>query len=95
MTMRPPSATNTEGYNTDQVIQHLQDKFPKKLSDVALDILRKQEVEGIAFLELTEEKLTKHPYNMAGGPAAVIGRYVKELNGVSFEALPLPLYFIT
>ena len=36
---------------------------------------------GKALLRLTEEKLVKHPYNIAGGPAAKLGKAIEKLKG--------------
>ena len=38
-----------------------------------------QKVDGIALLLLTEEKLVKHPYNIAGGPAAKLAAAIENL----------------
>src|SRR2546421_1053829 len=48
------------------------------LSEKAFEILETQEVNGRAFLKLTEEKLLRHPYNLPGGPASNLADFAKE-----------------
>jgi hypothetical protein len=43
------------------------------LSEKAFEILKTQEVNGRAFLKLTEEKLLRHPYNL---PASNLADFV-------------------
>ena len=60
------------------------------LSDKALEILETQEVNGRAFLKLTEEKLLRHPYNLPGGPAsnlADFSRSVRRSDSFSYKPL--------
>ena len=78
--MQAPSAADIRGWNTEQLIQHLQKKFPNKLSQAALDILSDNEIEGTSFLNLTKEKLMAA--GMKLGPASVIAGYVEELKGM-------------
>ena len=78
--MQAPSIADIEEWNTEQLIQHLQAKFPDDISNTALNILKEQEIEGVAFLRLTEEDLMS--YGMKCGPASVIAGYVEELIGM-------------
>ena len=41
--------------------------------------LKEQEVNGSALLLLTEEKLVKKPYKIAGGPAANLAAAIEKL----------------
>ena len=79
MVVQPPSITDIEGWNTDQLIRHLQSKFPGKLDEEDLEILKKEKIEGMAFLEQTKEDLMAD--HMKRGPASIIAKYIKELKG--------------
>ena len=78
--MQPPSIADIRGWNTEQLIQHLQSKFPNKLDNEDLGILTKNKIEGISFLSLTKEDLMA--LGMKFGPASVIAGYVEELKGM-------------
>ena len=54
-----------ENWDTETLIDYLKEQNLKLDDKKHYDILRKQEVDGQAFLELTKEKL----YNFPGGPA--------------------------
>ena len=41
--------------------------------------LKEQEVDGSALLLLTKKDLVKHPYNIAGGPAANLASAIEKL----------------
>jgi hypothetical protein len=69
-----------QGWSVDQVIGHLQNVRPELTRAVFLTLQR--EYAGHAFLDLMEEKLISHPYNMAAGLASVIASYVQEVNGM-------------
>ncbi|RUS25976.1 hypothetical protein BC938DRAFT_471397 [Jimgerdemannia flammicorona] len=77
---QPLTTDEIKKWNTDQVIQHLTEKFPGKFSEAALNILRNEEIEGRAFLKLTKGDLMAD--GMKRGPASIIDDYVKELNGM-------------
>ena len=72
-----PSITDIKKWSTEQLIQHLQAKFPKLKKD-SLDILDQNDVEGIGFLSLTEDKLMA--VGMKLGPAVIIAGYIEQLN---------------
>ena len=88
-TTQLPSITDVESWSTEQLIQHLQAKFPDDLNRAALDILREQEIRGRAFLKQTKEDLTS--YGMKGGPASIIASYVKDLKRMYHLRL-IPLF---
>jgi hypothetical protein len=56
------------------------------LSETAIKILETQEVNGRAFLKLTEEKLIRHPYNLPGGPASNLADFAKECKEKKLKA---------
>ncbi len=67
-----------ENWDTETLIDFLKEQN-LKLDDDDLGILRKQKVDGQAFLELTEEKLLASPYNFPGGPAIKLAKEIKAL----------------
>src|SRR2546423_4717757 len=67
-----------ENWDTETLIDYLKEQN-LKLDDDDLGILRKQKVDGQAFLELTEEKLLASPYNFPGGPAIKLAKEIKAL----------------
>src|SRR4051812_35803463 len=83
--MQPLSISDIKEWSTEQLIQHLQAKFPDDISVTALNILEEQEIRGHAFLALTKKDLMAD--GMKGGPAAVIAGYVNELKGVFFFSI--------
>jgi hypothetical protein len=74
-----PSITEVQGWSVDQVIGHLQNVRPE-LSRAVFSILRRQEITGRAFLDLTEENLMQ--VSMALGPAKIIAGYIQEVKGM-------------
>ena len=90
--MQAPSIADIEKWNTEQLIQHLQAKFPNKLSKAALDILKEQRIRGRAFLRLTEKDLSD---GMKRGPASVIAGYVEELKGMLFLSQSIYVCLLT
>src|SRR5271170_837475 len=68
-----------ENWDTDTLIDYLKEQNLKLDDKKHYDILRKQEVDGQAFLELTEEKLLTPPYNFPGGPAIKLAKEIKGL----------------
>ncbi|RUS26189.1 hypothetical protein BC938DRAFT_471107 [Jimgerdemannia flammicorona] len=57
---QPLTTDGINKWNTDQVIQHLQAKFPGDFDNEDLEVLQKRKIRGRAFLKLTEEKLMTH-----------------------------------
>lgn len=47
---------------------------------------KEQKVNGHSLVELTAEKLAKHPYELPGGPAEVLGARIRKLKGAATEA---------
>ncbi|CAI2191823.1 17906_t:CDS:2 [Funneliformis geosporum] len=45
-----------------------------------IKIIEDNRVAGLAFLDLTEQKLVNPPYNLLGGPAGAIANLVKRIN---------------
>jgi hypothetical protein len=68
-----------ENWNTETLIDFLKEQNLKLDDKKHYDILRKQEVTGQDFLELTEEKLLAPPYNFPGGPAMRLAKEAKTL----------------
>ncbi|CAG8569054.1 19105_t:CDS:2 [Cetraspora pellucida] len=84
-----PTVNEVEGWKkTEQLINFLH-KQDLGLKDKHFDILCKQEVNGISFLELTLEKLLVFPYELPGGPAEVIAKLVKKIKDEG-EAMTVP-----
>src|SRR4051794_35390584 len=67
-----------ENWDTETLINFLKEQN-LRLDDDDLGILRKQKVDGQAFLELTEEKLLASPYNFPGGPAIKLAKEIKAI----------------
>jgi hypothetical protein len=44
-------------------------------------VFKTQMVRGSALVELTSQKLTNHPYSIAGGPAEVLAKRIAEFQG--------------
>ena len=68
-----------ENWDTETLIDFLKEQNLKLDDKKHYDILRKQEVDGQAFLELTEEKLLASPYNFPGGPAIKLAKEILAL----------------
>ncbi|RUP35556.1 hypothetical protein BC936DRAFT_138500, partial [Jimgerdemannia flammicorona] len=71
-----PSIPSIRGWDTEQLIQHLQAKFTK-FSHSAFNILREQQINGSEFLVLTKEDMVVD--GMKHGPAIAFSEYIKEL----------------
>ncbi len=71
-------ADEIKKYDTTKLIDFLRGEKDLGLSEKAFEILETQEVNGRAFLKLTEEKLLRHPYNLPGGPASNLADFAKE-----------------
>src|SRR5205085_8363334 len=68
-------ADEIKKYDTAKLIEFLQERG-LGLSETAIKILEKEEVEGQDFLKLTEEKFRS--YGMPGGPALRLADFAKE-----------------
>src|SRR5256885_11526770 len=68
-----------ENWDTETLIAFLKEQNLKLDDKKHYDILRKQEVTGLSFLKLTEEKLIAPPYNFPGGPALLLAEEIKAL----------------
>jgi hypothetical protein len=68
-----------ENWDTETLIDFLKEQNLKLDDKKHYDILRKQEVDGQAFLELTKEELLASPYNFPGGPAIKLAKEIKTL----------------
>ena len=64
-------------FNTEELIDYLERK-DLKLTETHFKILRKEEIAGLDFLKLTEEKLER--YGMKGGPATVLVEFIESLS---------------
>ena len=78
--VQSPSIADIKESNTEQLIKHLQEKFPKDLVEEDFGILRHERIRGSSFLRLTKEDLMAD--GMKRGPASVIAGYVEELKGM-------------
>ena len=56
-------------------------KIQRGIEEEDLLILRKQRVNGSALLLLTKDDLLHHPYNIPGGPAAILAEAIQKLKG--------------
>src|SRR6266516_979904 len=68
-----------ENWDTETLINYLKEQNLKLDDKKHYDILRKQEVDGQAFLKLTKEELLASPYNFPGGPAIKLAKEIKAL----------------
>src|ERR1044071_3660704 len=69
-------ADEIKKYDTAKLIDFLCGEKDLGLDDDDLEIIRKEKVNGRAFLNITEEKLRS--YGMPGGPASNIAVFAKE-----------------
>ncbi|GES89159.1 hypothetical protein GLOIN_2v1502041 [Rhizophagus clarus] len=69
-------ADEIKKYKTKELIDFLRKEEDLGLSEKALEILETQEVDGRAFLKVTEEKLEK--WGMPGGPVIKLADFAKE-----------------
>ncbi|CAG8538090.1 3690_t:CDS:2 [Gigaspora rosea] len=77
-----PSVEEVQEWKKAGVINFLQENKDKLgLDDDDIDIIKKNKVTGPAFLELTQEELLASPYELPGGPAKVISKLIKTING--------------
>ncbi|CAJ0641391.1 23014_t:CDS:1 [Entrophospora sp. SA101] len=67
-----------ENWDTETLITFLKHQ-DLNLEERYLEFLHKQEINGRAFLLLTEEKLLGPPCNFAGGPALILAEQIKIL----------------
>lgn len=67
-----------ENWDTETLIIFLKHQG-LKLEERHYEVLRKQEINGQAFLLMTEEKLSRPPYNLAVGPALILAEQIKIL----------------
>src|SRR5579859_4729294 len=63
-------------YDTAGLIEYLQGQKNLELSETAIKILEKEELNGGDLFDLTEEKLEK--WGMPGGPAMRLVKFAKE-----------------
>ena len=68
-------ADEIKKYDTAKLIEYLQERG-LGLSETAIKILEKEEVEGQDFFDLTQEELEK--WGMPGGPAKRLVKFAKE-----------------
>jgi hypothetical protein len=68
-----------ENWDMETLIDFLKEQNLKLDDKKHYDILRKQEVDGQAFLELTKEELLASPYNFPGEPAIKLAKEIKAL----------------
>lgn len=77
-----------EGWNVEQVVS-----WAKVLVGDHANTLRKEEVNGRALLRLTEDKLTRHPYNLLGGPASVLEEGIQQWVPAAAQSSKQTSYF--
>ena len=64
-------------FNTEELIDYLGRK-DLKLKETHFKILRKEEITGLAFLELTEEKFRSIGFTL--GPATTLAKFIEGLS---------------
>ena len=69
-------ADEIKKYDTAKLIEFLQGQENLGLNDPAIKILENEEINGRAFINITEEKLRS--YGIKGGPASNIAVFAKE-----------------
>ncbi|GBB97272.1 hypothetical protein RclHR1_29540003 [Rhizophagus clarus] len=69
-------ADEIKKYDTAKLIEYLQGQKNLELSETAIKILEKEELNGGDLFDLTEEKLEK--WGMPGGPAMRLVKFAKE-----------------
>src|SRR3954447_10984959 len=62
-------------YDTEGLVSFLKSQN-LGLSETAINILEEEEINGLNFLDITEEKLRS--YGMKGGPAMTLAKFAKE-----------------
>ncbi len=65
-----------ENWDTETLIVHLKEQ-KLNLEKKHFDILRNEEITGLSFLDMTEEKLRS--YGFKGGPATLLAKEAKTL----------------
>ena len=77
-------ADEIKKYDTTKLVDLLRGEKDLGLDDDDLEIVRKEKVNGRAFLNITEEKLRS--YGMPGGPASNIAVFAKECKDKKLKA---------
>src|SRR6266542_2998743 len=77
-------ADEIKKYDTTKLVDLLRGEKDLGLNDDDLEIIRKEKVNGRAFLNITEEKLRS--YGMSGGPASNIAVFAKECKDKKLKA---------
>ncbi|PKK69702.1 hypothetical protein RhiirC2_747860 [Rhizophagus irregularis] len=79
LTTNLPNVEDVEGYDTERLIDFLRSKI-SNLDEKDFKILRDQDVDGLAFLHMTEDVFTKPPFNFVYGKAKKLGVLIDSLN---------------
>src|SRR5947199_168144 len=77
-------ADDIKKYDTTKLIDFLRGEKDLGLDDADLEIIRKEKVNGRAFLNITEENLRS--YGMSGGTASNIAVFAKECKDKKLKA---------
>ncbi|RIA79846.1 hypothetical protein C1645_839794 [Glomus cerebriforme] len=80
-------AEEIKKYDTAKLIEFLQGQENLGLNEAAIKILENEEVNGLDFFDLTEEKLERHGMKM--GPATRLVKFAKEF-GDKIQYRPNP-----
>ena len=64
-------------FNTEELIEYLKKKN-LKLEESHFEILRKEEISGLAFLDTTKEEFRS--YGLKAGPATTLAKFIEGLN---------------
>ncbi|CAB5391512.1 unnamed protein product [Rhizophagus irregularis] len=75
-----PSVEDVEKFSTNQLEDFLRGIEKLNLDENDFTILRDQDVEGSAFVDLTYEQLVAQPFGFSGGKATRLARVIKGLN---------------
>ncbi|CAB5385641.1 unnamed protein product [Rhizophagus irregularis] len=71
---------DVEKFSTNQLEDFLRGIEKLNLDENDFTILRDQDVEGSAFVDLTYEQLVAQPFGFSGGKATRLARVIKGLN---------------
>ncbi|PKC64043.1 kinase-like protein [Rhizophagus irregularis] len=79
LTTNFPNIEDVERYDTERLINFLRLKI-LNLDEKNFKILRDQDVDGLAFLHMTEDVFIKPPFNFSYGKAKKLGMLIDSLN---------------
>jgi len=77
-------ADEIKKYDMAKLIEYLQGQEDLGLSEMAIKILEEEEIDGRAFLKMTEQRF--RDYGMKGGPAVKLVEFAKECKDKKLRA---------